>query len=58
MRDKIWGHGLYIEVRGPLVEDIYHRIYGKLNRIGVFEIRRYANIEKAAFCTALHRPDR
>jgi hypothetical protein len=31
------------------VEDIYHRIYGKLNRIGVFEIRQYAVIEKPPF---------
>lgn len=28
------------------MEDIYHRIYEKLNRIGVFEIRQYAIIEK------------
>jgi hypothetical protein len=35
------------------VEDIYQRIYGKLERIGVFEIRQYAIIEKppyAALC--------
>jgi len=34
---------------GTNVEDIYHRIYGKLNRIGVFEIRQYAIIEKPPF---------
>lgn len=27
------------------MEDIYHRIYGKLHRIGVFGIRQYAVIE-------------
>jgi Domain of unknown function (DUF6908) len=31
------------------VEDIYHRIYGKLKRIGVYEIRTYAVIEKPPF---------
>jgi uncharacterized protein YqiB (DUF1249 family) len=34
---------------GTNVEDIYHRIYGKLHRIGVFEIRQYAIIEKPPF---------
>jgi uncharacterized protein YqiB (DUF1249 family) len=31
------------------VEDIYHRIYAKLERMGVLEIRQYAVIEKPPF---------
>ena len=31
------------------VEDIYHRIYAKLERMRVFEIRQYAVIEKPPF---------
>ena len=31
------------------VEDIYHRIYKKLERMGVFEIRQYAVFEKPPF---------
>jgi len=31
------------------VEDIYHRIYGKMDRMGVFGIRQYAVIEKPPF---------
>jgi uncharacterized protein YqiB (DUF1249 family) len=31
------------------VEDIYHRIYAKLERMGVFKIRQYAVIEKPPF---------
>lgn len=36
-------------MRGNPVEDIYHRIYGKLTRMGVFEIQHYAIIEKPPF---------
>jgi uncharacterized protein YqiB (DUF1249 family) len=31
------------------VEDIYQKIYGKLNRMGVFDVRQYAVIEKPPY---------
>jgi hypothetical protein len=34
---------------GNPVEDIYHRIYGKMERMGVFGIRQYAVIEKSPY---------
>ena len=33
------------------MEDIYRRIYGKMDRMGVFGIRQYAIIEKPPFVT-------
>lgn len=36
-------------IRENTVEDIYQRIYGKMERMGVFGIRQYAVIEKPPF---------